>query len=84
MTFHLMFVHIIIVTEWPSFGKELLPRLTICSLWILTLCNLSYFLFWFEGWIWILIASVPDFCILFTFVLNVCCCFRVINYSNNI
>ena len=22
----------------------------------------------FEGWIWVLIASVPDFCILFTFI----------------
>ena len=51
MTFHLMCVHIIfssvLVAEWPYFGKELLPRLTICSLCILTLCNFSYFPFWF-------------------------------------
>ena len=52
MTFHLMFVHIIFssdVTEWPSFGKELLTRLTKCSLCILTICNFSnmYFPFWF-------------------------------------
>ena len=37
MTFHLMFVHIcfslVWVAEWPSFGKELLTRLTICSVW---------------------------------------------------
>ena len=32
-------------------------RLTICSL--LTICNFSYFPFGFEGWIWVLIASVP-------------------------
>ena len=44
-------------------GKELLPRLTICSLYILTLCNFSYFPFGFDGWI----VSVPDVGILFTF-----------------
>ena len=37
----------VLVAEWPYFGKELLPRLTICSLCILTLCNFSYFPFWF-------------------------------------
>ena len=26
--------------------------------------------FGFEGWIWVLIASVPDLCILFTFMLS--------------
>ena len=35
------------VAEWSPFGNELLARLTICSLCILTFCNLSYFLFWF-------------------------------------
>ena len=53
MTFHIMFVHIIFssvkVAEWPPFGKELLNRLTICSLCILTICILSYFPFWFWG-----------------------------------
>ena len=39
--FHYMFVHIW-VTEWPPFGKELLTRLTICSLCILTVCNFGY------------------------------------------
>ena len=46
MTFHLMFVHIIFssvwVAKWPAFGKELPTRLTICSLCILTICNLFF------------------------------------------
>ena len=49
---------------------------TSCSLgWpyvlcILIICYLSCFqlIVWFEGWIWILIVSVPDLCILFTFL----------------
>ena len=53
MTFHLMCVHISFSSVWvaerPSFGKELLPRLTICSLCILTICNFSYFPLWFLG-----------------------------------
>ena len=53
--------------EWPSFVKELLTRLTICSLFILTICNFSYSRFGFKGWIWVLIASAPGLCILFTF-----------------
>ena len=51
VAFHLMFVHIIFssvsVADWPPFGKELLTWLTICSLCILTICNFSYFPFWF-------------------------------------
>ena len=43
LMFHLMCVHIIfssvLVAEWPHFGKELLPRLTICSLCTLTVFN---------------------------------------------
>ena len=35
------------VAEWPPFGKELLTRLAICYLCILTICNISYFPFWF-------------------------------------
>ena len=31
---------------------------------------MSYFPFWFEGWIWVLIAPVPDLCIRFTFVVS--------------
>ena len=59
------------VAEWPSFGKELLTRLTMFSLCILTFCNFSYFQkFGFEGWIWVLIASVPGICLLFTSIGN--------------
>ena len=53
MTFHLMCAHIIFSSFWvaecPSFGEELLTRLTICSLCILTICNFSYLPFWFLG-----------------------------------
>ena len=53
MKFQLTCVHIIFgsvsVAEWPPFGKKLLTRLTICSLCILTICNISYFPFWFRG-----------------------------------
>ena len=31
------------VADWPPFGKELLTRLTICSLCILTICNVPPF-----------------------------------------
>ena len=71
MTFHLIYVHIIFssisVAEWLRFGKYLLTRLTICALCILTICNIRYSPFWFEGWILLLIASVPDLYIFFTF-----------------
>ena len=63
VTFHLTCVYIIFssvwVAEWPPFGKWLLTRLTICSLCIL------------KGWIWVLIASVPDLSMLFTFILMI-------------
>ena len=62
-----MFIHINFSSVWaaegPPFGKELLPRLTICSLCILTICNFGGF----EGWIWVLIVSVPDLCMPFTY-----------------
>ena len=41
------YLNSVLVAEWPCFGKELLPRLTICSLCILTLCYFSYFPFCF-------------------------------------
>ena len=56
------------VAKWPPLGKELLTRLTVCSLCILTICILVIFRFGFEGWIWVLIASVPGLCILFTLI----------------
>ena len=33
------------VAEWPPFGKNLLTRLTTCSLCIPTICNFNYFPF---------------------------------------
>ena len=64
--FHLMFVHIIFSSVEVLSGHLLGES---CSLWfiirsscILTICNISYFPFWF----WVLIASVSDLCILFT------------------
>ena len=47
------------VAEWPPSLKELLTRLTICSL-----CLLTITLTMIEGWIWVPIASVPGLCIL--------------------
>ena len=41
------YLNSVLVAEWPYFGKELFPLLTICSLCILTLCNFNYFPFWF-------------------------------------
>ena len=38
------------------------------SVCILTICNISYLPFGFWGWLWVLIASVPDLCILFTLI----------------
>ena len=49
-----------------TFGKELLIRLTICSIYILTVCILVISHFGFETLNWVLIASVPGICILFT------------------
>ena len=36
-----------LVAEWPPLGKELFIRSIIFSLCILTICNFSYFAFWF-------------------------------------
>ena len=50
VTFHLTCVHInftfVSVAEWLPFGKYILTRLTLCSLCVLTICNISYFPFW--------------------------------------
>ena len=37
------------VAGWPPFGNELLTRLTIHSLCILTICGFGCFPFWFLG-----------------------------------
>ena len=36
--------------EWPPFEKKLLTGLTICSLCVMSICNvISYFQVWFQG-----------------------------------
>ena len=49
-----------------TFWEIAVPRLTICSLLYFDFFNISMSRFGFEGWIFVLIASVPDLCILFT------------------
>ena len=51
------------VAEWPPFGKELLTRLSICCLCILTICIFSYFPFRCKG-LHLGSASGPGLCIL--------------------
>ena len=57
-----MFVNIICCSvwfpEWPPFGKELLTRLTICSVFILTVI-LVISRFGFEDGNWVPITPVP-------------------------
>ena len=63
---HIIF-RVVSIAEWPSFGKELLTRLIICSLCILIIFVVLFISrFGFKIWIWVLIASVPGLCILFT------------------
>ena len=69
MCVHITFSSVSVV-DWPPFGNELLIRLTICSLCILTNVILVISRFAFECWIWVLIASVSNLCILFTFTLD--------------
>ena len=58
----------------------------MCSLSILLhvfviLVTLLFFHFGFESWIWVLIASFPDLCILFTFMkIDI----RITCYCNNV
>ena len=51
MTFRLTCVCVVygsvLVAGWPPFGKCLIDRLTVCSLCVLTICNVGYFSFWF-------------------------------------
>ena len=64
-----MTVFVIMLTS-PCNVDPLTSNLYIVKL--LFLCILPFIIlvisrFGFEGWIWVLIASVPDLCILFTF-----------------
>ena len=51
MAFRVKCVHIIfspvLVAEWQSFEKKLPIWLTICSPRSLTICDISFFPFWF-------------------------------------
>ena len=73
VTFYLIFVQImfssVYVAEVVPFGKELLTRLTICCLYILTICNSCYFLFWFWGRDLGSDRTVPGHCLLVTYIL---------------
>ena len=70
MTFPLTCVHIILV-RFRLLSGHLLGN--SCSLGcIFTICNIRYILFGFEGWSWVLIASVPDLCILLTLIVLKC------------
>ena len=52
LTLYTVYVQIILcsfkVAEWPPYGKELLTRLTVFSVCNLSICNFSYFSFWFR------------------------------------
>ena len=61
----LLFLVRFLVAEWPPIWIELLPRLTIFRLFVI----LGISRFGFEDWIWLLIDSVPDLCIRFTFII---------------
>ena len=51
VTFRLTSNRIVFCSVWDAvrapLGEKLLTRLTICSLRVFIICDLSYFLFWF-------------------------------------
>ena len=53
---------------WPTFGKELLIRLTI---FVMSFCNFDFSHFGLEGWKLVLIVLVPGHCLPFTFYTSV-------------
>ena len=67
--FHLKCGHFILVRFWLLSchlleKKTLLTRLIICSICICLIVILVISDFCFEGWIWVLVTSVPGLCIL--------------------
>ena len=54
---YILFLVRLKVAGRPSFGKELLTWLIMCSLCFMSTCMFCYFPFGFEGMIWVLIAS---------------------------
>ena len=73
MTFHLTCVHINLVRFGLLSGHLLGNSCSVCLFVILAISN-----FGFEGWIWVLIASVPDLCILHTFMVFYSPCFKTV------
>ena len=76
MTFHLIHLkcgYIIFISiwvaEWPHFGKIGAHSVDNMFFVFLLFVILVISRFGFEGWILVLIASVPDLCMLFTSVL---------------
>ena len=59
------------VAEWPPFWKQLLSKLTICSLCIMSsCCFISHFCF--KDRIVVMIVSIPGHCLLLILVNNNC------------
>ena len=38
------------LAEWPSFGRELLIRLTLCAFCGMSACHFGFFPFWYRNW----------------------------------
>ena len=70
VTFHLMYVLIVLV-RCRLLSGHLLGKSCPLGLCIMSIFNFSYFLFGFEGGLWILIASVPCHCLLVVFSLSI-------------
>ena len=63
MTVQIMFVHSTFSSVWVTdcrahFEKELHIRLAVCSHFILSICNFSYFPFGFESGVWFFISPI--------------------------
>ena len=67
-----MFHHTVFISFLVWFGLlsgHLMGNSCSLSHCSLTICDSSISRFGFEGWIWVQIASVPDLCIHFTFLM---------------
>ena len=71
MTFHLTCVHIVLVRFRLLSGHLLGNSCSFDKPYVfsssVTICISVLSRFGFEGWIWVLIASVPDLCIVYCF-----------------
>ena len=68
VTFHLMFVQIVLVQSRLMSGQLLTRRLSVCSLFCL-LAILVISRFGFKGRIWVVISPVPGHCLCVTFII---------------